>query len=213
MAVRLSQVQGFVAEGDVIGVDWAISEGRFPFIFNTTSWPTPRILEAGLGPELVTVTDQLQPIDAGMAFLRPPSLVVGVHPCPSATSDALHEALIDVLADLGLARSSVAVIATNDASRNDKAVRRLGLPVRSFDPARLDRVPVSQPNRSLRSIVGTRSVCEAAAMLAAGRGATLLAGRMRTPMGTISIVRRKPARDVIIDVPRMSSGQPVHWSG
>ena len=197
--MRLSQVRGFVAEGDVVGVDWAIADGRNPLIVNLRNWSLPPALRSGAGPERIAITDELLSLEAGIAWLRPPSLVIGVHPAPDVDAEAIDDIITDALAAAGLARSSVSLIATTDLCRNDKAIRRLGKPVRSFEPRRLDAVNVPNPSPTLQPIVGSSSVCEAAALLAAGVGGRLLVERRKSPVGTVAIARRRPPADVIID--------------
>jgi cobalt-precorrin 5A hydrolase/precorrin-3B C17-methyltransferase len=202
---RLGQLEGFVAEGDVFGVEWAVAEGRWPTLVNDAAWPAPVGLRFGTAPERVVISDELDDFAPGVAFLRPPSLIAGIHPRPDAQADAIEGILVDVLAAAGLARSSVYAIATADHARNDKSLRRLGYPMRSFRASRLDRVSVPNPSTTLRDIVGTRSVCEAAAMLAAGIGAQVVVERTRTPHGTIAVVRRWPPTEVTVDLTNTAS--------
>jgi cobalt-precorrin 5A hydrolase/precorrin-3B C17-methyltransferase len=197
---KLALVEHYVAEGDVIGIDWAAAEGRFPTLINDTGWPTPTSFRFGMAPERVIITDELGDFTPGVAYLRPPSLVVGIHPRPHAEHAEIEQILIDALAQANLSRSSVYAVSTADHTRNDRSIRRLGYPIRSFHPRRLNSVNVPNPSATLRTIVGTQSVCEASAMLAAGPGAKLVVARTRTKAGTIAIARRSPIRDVIIDL-------------
>jgi cobalt-precorrin 5A hydrolase/precorrin-3B C17-methyltransferase len=196
---RLGQLEGYVAEGDVFGVEWAAAEGRFPTLVNENGWPAPVGFRFGIAPERVVITDELGDFAPGTAYLRPPSLIAGIHPRPSATEDEIEALLVDTLAGAGLARSSVYAIATADYTRNDKCLRRLGYPIRSYRAPVLDRVRVPNPSESLRSIVGSRSVCEAAALRTAGASGHLVVERTRSPHGTIAIARRVPPGEVIID--------------
>ncbi|GAA2601427.1 hypothetical protein Stube_53430 [Streptomyces tubercidicus] len=60
------------------------------------------------------------------------------------------------------------------------AARQLGVPLRSFPAAALAAVPVPGPSASVAAAVGTPSVAEAAALLAAGPGAELVAGKQKS---------------------------------
>jgi hypothetical protein len=197
---RLGQLDGFVAEGDVFGVEWAAAEGRYPTLVNDAGWPPPSGFRFGLAPERVVISDELDAFAPGTAYLRPPSLIAGIHPAPNSTPDEIEALLIDTLAQARLARSSVYVVATAEHTRNDKSLRRLGYPIRSYPARQLDRAPVPNPSRNLRDIVGTRSVCEAAAHLTAGPGGRIIVERTRTPHGTIAIARRIPPAELVVDV-------------
>jgi cobalt-precorrin 5A hydrolase / precorrin-3B C17-methyltransferase len=214
MRRRLAQLEGFVAEGDVFGVEWAAAEGRYPALVNEFGWAPPVGFRFGTAPEKVVITDELGDFAPGTAYLRPPSLIAGIHPSPYATADQIENIFVNALADAGLARSSVFCIATADHIRNDRSIRRLGYPIRSFLAPQLNRVLVPNPSVQLQELVNTRSVCEASALLAAGPGAQLVVERMRTPVGTIAIARRRPPVDMIIDVSALSgmAAAPVRRS-
>lgn len=202
MARRLTQIAGFVAEGDVPAIDWAMARGQYPSFINELNWPLPPgfRFQFGASPERVIATDRLVPFRPGLAFLRPPSLLAGIHPAPNARSKEIEELITATLASHKLARSSIAAIATIDHAGNDRCLRRLGYPIRAFTAQRLDRVRTPNSSRMLRDIVGSRSVCEAAALVAAGRGATLLVERTRSHVGTIAIARRLPPQEVVIEI-------------
>ncbi|MFK0266192.1 cobalamin biosynthesis protein [Streptomyces angustmyceticus] len=60
------------------------------------------------------------------------------------------------------------------------AARELGVPLRSFPAAALADVRVPEPSAAAAAAVGTPSVAEAAALLAAGPGAALAAGKRKS---------------------------------
>jgi cobalamin biosynthesis protein CbiG len=214
MKRRLAQLEGYVAEGDVFGVEWAVAEGRYPTLVNESGWPAPIGFRFGIAPERVVISDELGDFAPGTGYLRPPSLVAGIHPSPYATPEQIEEIFIKALADAGLARSSVYTVATADHTRNDRSIRRLGYPVRSFLAPELDTVKVPNPSAQLRELVNTRSVCEASALLAAGRGGRLIVERIRSKFGTVAIARRRPPSEVVIDVtPTGMRAVPAHRSG
>jgi cobalamin biosynthesis protein CbiG len=151
------------------------------------------------------ITDELGDFAPGTAYLRPPSLIAGIHPGPQASHEQIEAVLVNVLANANLARSSVYTVTTVDHARNDKSLRRIGYPIRSYHAGELDRVAVPTPSEKLRTIVGTRSVCEASAIRTGGTGARVVVPRTRTPVGTIAIVRRNPPAEVIIDLTNTAS--------
>src|SRR5262249_18631788 len=126
---RLQDIPGFTAEGDVIGVNEAIREGREPILVTAFPWPVPATLPTGNGPERVGISDELLPIRPGVAILRPPSLLVGIDPRPGASPLTVEDMVIESLAQAGLSRSAVAAITTLD-KRDGGPLHSLGHPVR-----------------------------------------------------------------------------------
>lgn len=94
---------------------------------------------------------------------------------PLAT--VLH-ALDAALAQAGLSRAQVRVLASIDAKSNEVAFLELatlgGWPLRFFSAAELAAVPVPNPSATVLRHMGTPSVSEAAALLAAGAQADQL---------------------------------------
>lgn len=185
--LTIRTIAGYTAEGDVLGVDWALHCGRTPFVVNPYSWPLPRRLQPGTlmarGPERIGVTDELVDFRENLAFLRPPSLAVGIETGSDASPEDVEDALIALLADARVARSSVARVATHDVRAAEPAVLSIGLPVLRYPGERLDRV-------------GAVSVAEAAARLAAGREGRLVVAERRFRHVTLSLARRLPPRPI-----------------
>ncbi|WP_171167907.1 cobalamin biosynthesis protein [Streptomyces sp. I05A-00742] len=67
------------------------------------------------------------------------------------------------------------------------AAARLGVPIRSYGSAELDRVSVPHPSAAVRAAVGTSGVAEAAALLAAGVGAVLLVPKVASVRVTCAV--------------------------
>src|SRR5689334_8297193 len=122
MRRRLAQLDGFVAEGDVFGVDWAVAEGRYPTLVNKMEWPVPTGFRFGSAAGRVVISDELGDFAPNTAYLRPPSLIAGIHPSPFAAPEDIEEIFITTLASAGLARSSVYAVATADHTRNDRSI-------------------------------------------------------------------------------------------
>ena len=178
----LDLIPGFRAAGDVAGVTAALLAGRSPVVETALpGWPAPAVLASGAGPERVIVTDAVPTAEAGVAVLHPPSLVLGVGCSTGADPDDV-DALVDrALGDAGLARASVGSLATIDRRRDHPAIASLGLEVQAFSAAELGAVA---------DAVGTPSVAEAAALLAAGSGASLVVAKQRSAVGTVAVARR-----------------------
>jgi cobalt-precorrin 5A hydrolase/precorrin-3B C17-methyltransferase len=186
----LDQLPGFTATGDIAGVTTAMLDGRRPLVDTDLPWPAP--LAAGGGPERIVVTDRAVPPAPGVVALHPPSLVVGVGASSSAPADAAATLLATALA--GLARQSLAEVATIDRRAGDPVVTSLGLPVRAFTAEALAAVDVPTPSEVVRAAVGTASVAEAAALLAAGPGAELVVTKLAGKEATVAVARRRGPR-------------------
>jgi cobalt-precorrin 5A hydrolase/precorrin-3B C17-methyltransferase len=197
-APALDQLAGFTASGDVARVTAAMLDGRLPLVDNPLGWPLPAPLAGpggpGAGPERVVVTDRRLPAQPGVAVLHPPSLVVGVGASTGAPAAEVADLLGAALAGAGLAQESVTEMATIDRRAGDEAVVALGLPVRAFPAAALAAVDVPSPSEVVRAAVGTGSVAEAAALLAAGPGAELVVPKRKSAMATVALARRAARR-------------------
>jgi cobalt-precorrin 5A hydrolase len=88
------------------------------------------------------------------------------------------QALYAALAQAGLNRAQVRVLASIEAKSNELAFLELakvgGWPLRFFSAAELAAVPVPNPSATVLRHMGTPSVSEAAALLAAGADASHL---------------------------------------
>lgn len=200
-APALDSLPGLVARGDVSGVTAAMLDGQRPAVVNVLDWPLPPWLEVGAaGPATVTITDRIAgaggdaDAPAGHVTLHPPSLVAGVGASTNAPPDEVAALLREALAAGGLAPESLHEVATIDRRAGEPAVVALGLPVRAFTSAALAAVDVPNPSTIVEAAVGTPSVCEAAALLAAGEGAELVVPKRAGAHGTVAIARRRRPR-------------------
>jgi cobalt-precorrin 5A hydrolase/precorrin-3B C17-methyltransferase len=112
---------------------------------------------------------------------HPPSLWLGLG-CERHTSLAVLERLVDGrLQALALAPEAVAGLASIDRKADEPALLELARlrqwPVRWFAAGDLAAMPVPNPSAVVAAEMGTASVAEAAALLAAGPRAQLLAGK------------------------------------
>jgi cobalt-precorrin 5A hydrolase/precorrin-3B C17-methyltransferase len=208
----LDSLPGFGVAGDVAGVTVAMLDGRPPLVENRRGWPLPPALTsagAGTGPERLVVTDEALADRPGVAVLHPPSLVAGIGASTGAPVAEVAALLDAALAGAGLARASVAEVATIDRRASDPAVVSLGLPVRAFPAGALAGMDVPTPSEVVRAAVGTPSVAEAAALSAAGPGATLVVRKQAGPHATVAIARRRGPRGRL-SVVGLGPGHPLH---
>ncbi|MFF4605661.1 cobalamin biosynthesis protein [Streptomyces sp. NPDC001339] len=108
-------------------------------------------------------------------------LSVGVGARPGVTESEVLDLITAALTAAGCATRPIAALATVTAKAGEPglagAARRLGVPLRAFPAAALAAVRVPRPSAAAADAVGTPSVAEAAALLAAGPGAELVAGK------------------------------------
>jgi cobalt-precorrin 5A hydrolase / precorrin-3B C17-methyltransferase len=198
----LDALPGFTADGDVAGVTRAWLDGHPPAVVvdgPLAAWPLPSGLataDGARGAARVVVTDRTDPDGpaAGTVVLRPRSVVVGVGTSSGADPGGLHALVADALAGAGLHPAAVAAVATIDRRRTEPAVvelaARLGAPLRTMAGDVLATVAVPNPSRIVATAVGTGSVCEAAALLAGGPGASLVVEKRRSADATVAVARR-----------------------
>jgi len=90
----------------------------------------------------------------------------------------VQEALEQALAAHGLNADHIAMLASIDGKRDELAFWQLAAqlrrPLRFFSPAQLAQVAVPNPSETVRRHMGTPSVSEAAALLAAGQAQVAL---------------------------------------
>ena len=147
---------------------------------------------SGEGRLAVRVSDRSVPPKEEELLLHPPSLVLGVGLERDAPAALLLDHVARTLEAEGLARASLAAVATLDLKGDEPAVAAFELPVRLFDAAALDRVEVPNPSATVAAAVGTASVSEAAALAAAGEGSVLAVAKRVGPRVTCAVARIAP---------------------
>jgi cobalamin biosynthesis protein CbiG len=138
--------------------------------------------------------------------------VVGVgasRGCPPTELEALVEA---GLAAAGVAPEQVHVLASVDVKGDEPAILALaaahGWTLRLFPAPQLAGVPVPTPSATVARHVGTPSVAEAAALLAAGARAELVLAKQRSAHATVAVAL-PPARRSRPQAPRRVEGRLV----
>jgi cobalt-precorrin 5A hydrolase/precorrin-3B C17-methyltransferase len=205
----LDALTGFVATGDVAGVTRALLDGEaVAFESELPGWPTgsgdefsrqlrgsvTRITAGGASAARVLLTDRAVERRAGLVVVHPPSLVAGIGASTGAPPEEAAELLAAALAGAGLARESLAEVATIDRRAGDPAVTGLDLPVRAYPAERLAAQAVPNPSAVVEQAVGTPSVAEAAALAAAGPGGELVVPKRAGRQVTVALARRRHPR-------------------
>lgn len=200
------------AQSDVAAVSRALIDGEPVALVREQAWPVPAFPAAagpdGTGPDgaesayAVVVSDAADVPDTfeggasrRQVLLRPPSLVIGVGASRGVSAQEVLDLVDESLAAEGLSPLSVVLITSVEAKSDEvgllAAAASRGWPITFFRADQLATIDVPNPSEVVRSAVGTPSVAEAAALLAAGPGAVLHAKR-KSAMATVAIARRHP---------------------
>ncbi|MGX1761522.1 cobalamin biosynthesis protein [Streptomyces lydicus] len=138
--------------------------------------------------------------DDGAGVPPPPPLaplVAGVGARRGVPVAEVLELITASCAAAGYAVRQVVALATVAAKADEPgltgAARELGVPLRSFPAAALAVVPVPEPSAAAAAAAGTPSVAEAAALLAAGPGAVLAAGKRKSSPARATCALAVPA--------------------
>jgi cobalt-precorrin 5A hydrolase/precorrin-3B C17-methyltransferase len=202
---------GFTVEpgSDLAAVGTAILSGQRVTLSSDTTWPLPPLppnvvpAEPEPGVPAIIVTDRSTPARSGPAVVyRPPSLVVGLGASRGVAAAEVSALIDQALGCAGLSPRSVQIAATADLKADEEgllaAVRERGWPLVTFAAHDLAGVPVQNPSETVRQAVGTPSVAEAAALLAASPAVpastkNLVVPKQISAHATVAIARR-PAR-------------------
>jgi cobalamin biosynthesis protein CbiG len=127
---------------------------------------------------------------------RPPTLVAGVGCSRGATADDIANVVDRALAQGGLARASLACLATLDRRLDEPGVvefaQRSGLPLVGYTAELLAGVAgAPNPSAVVEAAVGTPGVCEPAALRASG-ATVLLVPKVKAARATAAIARLVP---------------------
>lgn len=143
----------------------------------------------------VHITDRSTLVHGDILVLHPPILAVGVGCVRGASSELLVQHTLSTLAKYGLASQSVAVVASLEVKADEPAIcnlaSKLDVPTRFFSSTALENMTsqLLTPSQSTFEAVGCHGVAEAAALLAAGPGATLIVSKQRGYGVTCAIAR------------------------
>lgn len=184
------------------GVSAALLDGRSVAIDDPEDWLTSRLTrdwpgrfsaaipEANSGPSLGVDWRSRPPRD-GELLLRPPALWLGLGCNRGTAAGEMDELVTRVLAEAGLSSLALAGLASASAKAEEAGLLALaqtrGLETRFYDAQSLDAVAVPNPSDQPRRHLGTRSVAEAAALIAAGPGGRLLVEKRKSGNVTLAV--------------------------
>ena len=150
---------------------------------------------AGAGAPGILLTDRDAPGDDGLLVLHPKLLALGVG-CERGTSPGeLIELAEATLAERGLARHSIACVASIDLKADEPAVHalaeRLAVPARFFAAAELEAESprLATPSELVFRETGCHGVAEGAALAAAGADAALIVPKRKSRRATCALAR------------------------
>ena len=194
---------GFTVEpgSDLAAVGTAILSGQRVTFDADQTWPLPPLPPTVVtgppepGVPAILVTDRhTADRDAPTVIYRPPSLVVGLGASRGVPAAEVGALIDQALTEARLSPRSVRAAATVDLKQDEAgllaAAGERGWPLVTFAAADLAAVPVPHPSETVRAAVGTPSVAEAAALLAA-RG-DLVVPKRTTAHATLAIARSTP---------------------
>uniref|UniRef100_A0A7C4VQD4 Cobalamin biosynthesis protein CbiG n=1 Tax=Desulfatirhabdium butyrativorans TaxID=340467 RepID=A0A7C4VQD4_9BACT len=144
-------------------------------------------------PRVVVSDRLLTPPDEHTLVLRPPSLVVGIGCNRNTSFSEMREWIEAVFFECRLSTASIRCLASIDLKRDEAAIRQcadhFGVPCRWFSADRLNQARgVLHPSETVHRHVGVRSVCEAAALMAAGTS-ELIVPKRKSGNVTLAIAR------------------------
>ncbi len=183
-------------------VNTAILAGHEIRIHDPYALLTPDLRKAGLrigtdkgdpGP-LIAVDDRLIPVPEETLVLRPRSLAAGIGCNRGTGRKEILEVLTRVCQDFKLARASLSCLASIDLKNDEPgllaAAGELGLDISFSSKTELSEVTgIKTPSKKVEQWIGVASICEAAAILAAGQGGLVVSKQARGNV-TIALARR-----------------------
>ena len=216
---------GLVIEpgSDLAAVGTAILSGQRVTLTSDQTWPLPPLPpnvtpgETQRGVPAILITDRQVPErDEPTVTYRPPSLAVGLGASRDVPSAEIGALIDEALATAGLSPLSVRAAATADVKQDERgllaAAGERGWPLTFFRVSQLAEIPVPHPSETVRAAVGTPSVAEAAALLAASisspasTSSTSSPASISSPVSTPSPVStRSPASNASLVVPKRTS--------
>jgi len=167
--------------------------------------PTDRLPIFEDGP--ITLVGTTAPRDGDPATLvyHPQVHVLGVGCARHCPAEELAALVDDVCGQAGIAKQSIACVATLDLKADEAAVNALadilGVPVRVFDAATLENEAgrLANPSQVVFDEVGCHGVAEGAALAAVGADGRLIADKSKTANATVAIAKApQPIENITI---------------
>ena len=128
-------------------------------------------------------------------LLSPKNYVVGIGMKKGKDAAEAEEFIMKVLGDNALSISDVYALATIDIKEDEPAIKAFSnkyrIPVISFEASVLERAQGDfTPSEFVKETTGVDNVCERSAILAAGRGATLICKKTKGDGITAAVARK-----------------------
>lgn len=206
-AENLTRIAAAVVRGEPVAVwqdagapDWWRPFGPWPDHFvrfrDWNEWPALRSSASAL----LVISDRIEPADLPTdrtLVYRPPTLVAGIGCRRGVSASTLAPWVEGVFAEHGLARNSLAALATVMLKIDESALLALAsayaVPLVAFPTEQLAAQPgIERPSERVRAKIGIAAVAEAAALRASG-AARLLVPKQKGPGVTLAITRRPDA--------------------
>ncbi|MDP2661565.1 MAG: precorrin-3B C(17)-methyltransferase [Dehalococcoidia bacterium] len=206
---NLTKAGAAIVNGEPVGLFQDAGERNWwdqPLPANIKLFDSLESLAASSCAAALIVTDRLigeqhaSLLDRSVIY-RPKSLALGIGCNRGASSSEVQEAVLKVLEGNALSVKSVRNVATIDIKSNEEGIlefaRAYGLPITYYSGEELDKiVDIPNPSEAIRRLVGSRGVCEPAAMLSAGTE-QLLIPKTKAGNVTVAVARVDPVRSGI----------------
>ena len=147
------------------------------------------------GPVTLAVSEGGEPGEGLGLVYRPKTLALGVGAARGAAPGEAVELAERALAESGLARECLALVASVDLKADEAAVHAVaehfGVPARFFPAARLEAEAgrLANPSEVVFAEVGCHGVAEGAALAAAGDAGTLVVAKLKGAATTAALAR------------------------
>jgi cobalt-precorrin 5A hydrolase/precorrin-3B C17-methyltransferase len=207
---ELVELLGATVDGDLAAAGAALLDGTAA-VDDPLGFPLPALPSAPAGTHRIAITDRLaEPADTRLV---PPTLVVGIGSARGVPTEAVAATLRRIEAEHGFDLRAVRAYASVDRKADEAGILAAiaPAPLRTFTADELAAVDVPNPSDVVRAEVGTPSVAEASALLAAtelaagapvelvvekikGDNVTVAAARIR-PRGRLAVVGLGPGAD------------------
>lgn len=123
--------------------------------------------------------------------LFPPVLHLGIGCKRGVQSQSIQDFLCETLAEHQLPLYAIGSMSSIDLKREEEGLietaTELGLPMTFYSARELGQVKTPTPSETVRAVTGSASVAEAAALLQAGRGGSLVLMKQKGPGITLAI--------------------------
>jgi cobalt-precorrin 5A hydrolase len=196
---QLTRLAAALVNGEPVGVLQEAGEPDWhddPLPAHVRRYPDLAALCAAAPAAAIIITDRLLPatvLQPGWVVYRPRTLVLGIGCSRGVSADEIAALVDETLAAHGLSPLSVRAVATLDRKAAEPGlvafVRARRLELQTFPAAVLDATPgMERPSAVVKAAVGTRGVCEPAALRAAG-AARLLVPKQKGRAATVAVAR------------------------